>query len=107
MASSTITEAATSDPTAAQVAQVRAFNRFYTNVIGVLHGMYLDTPFTLTEGRLLFEIARQDAVEVSDLRRALDIAGRIDGPSSTQPGTQAGAPAPDRAGLAAIRTILG
>ena len=73
MASSTFTEAGTSDPTAAQVAQVRAFNRFYTNVIGVLHGPYLDSPFTLTEGRLLFEIARQDTVEVSDLRRALDI----------------------------------
>ena len=73
MADSTITKAGTSDPTAAQVAQVRAFNRFYTNVIGVLHGMYLDTPFTLTEGRLLFEIARQPAVEVADLRRALDI----------------------------------
>jgi DNA-binding MarR family transcriptional regulator/GNAT superfamily N-acetyltransferase len=73
MADSTITKAGTSDPTAAQVAQVRAFNRFYTNVIGVLHGMYLDSPFTLTEGRLLFEIARQPAVEVSDLRRSLDI----------------------------------
>jgi DNA-binding MarR family transcriptional regulator/GNAT superfamily N-acetyltransferase len=73
MTSSTIAEAGTSDPTAAQVAQVRAFNRFYTNVIGVLHGLYLDTPFTLTEGRLLFEIARQPAVEVSDLRRSLDI----------------------------------
>jgi DNA-binding MarR family transcriptional regulator/GNAT superfamily N-acetyltransferase len=63
----------TSGPTAPQVAQVRAFNRFYTNVIGVLHGMYLDSPFTLTEGRLLFEIARHPEVEVSDLRRALDI----------------------------------
>ena len=74
MAGSITTDAArTSDPTAAQVAQVRAFNRFYTNVIGVLHGMYLDSPFTLTEGRLLFEIARHPAVEVSDLRRALDI----------------------------------
>jgi DNA-binding MarR family transcriptional regulator/GNAT superfamily N-acetyltransferase len=73
MAGSIITEAGTSDPTAAQVAEVRAFNRFYTNVIGVLHGMYLDSPFTLTEGRLLFEIARRPAVEVSDLRRALDI----------------------------------
>jgi DNA-binding MarR family transcriptional regulator/GNAT superfamily N-acetyltransferase len=73
MASPTVTEAGTSDPTAAQVAQVRAFNRFYTNVIGVLHGMYLDSPFTLTEGRLLFEIARQPAVAVSDLRRSLDI----------------------------------
>jgi len=73
MAGAIITEAGTSDPTAAQVAEVRAFNRFYTNVIGVLHGLYLDTPFTLTEGRLLFEITRHAAVEVSDLRRALDI----------------------------------
>jgi DNA-binding MarR family transcriptional regulator/GNAT superfamily N-acetyltransferase len=73
MAGSIITDVGTSDPTAAQVAQVRAFNRFYTNVIGVLHGMYLDSPFTLTEGRLLFEIARQPEVEVSGLRRALDI----------------------------------
>jgi DNA-binding MarR family transcriptional regulator/GNAT superfamily N-acetyltransferase len=68
-----IAEPGAADPTAAQVAQVRAFNRFYTNVIGVLHGPYLDSPFTLTEGRLLFEIARQDTVEVADLRRALDI----------------------------------
>jgi len=73
MAASIIAEPAAADPTAAQVAQVRAFNRFYTNVIGVLHGPYLDSPFTLTEGRLLFEIARRDIVEVSDLRRALDI----------------------------------
>ena len=60
-------------PTPAQVAQVRAFNRFYTNVIGVLHGLYLDTPYTLTESRLLFEIARLGTTEVSWLRQALDI----------------------------------
>ena len=73
MAGSIIVEHAAADPTAEQVAQVRAFNRFYTNVIGVLHGMYLDSPYTLTEGRLLFEIASHGSVEVSDLRRALDI----------------------------------
>jgi DNA-binding MarR family transcriptional regulator/GNAT superfamily N-acetyltransferase len=60
-------------PTKGQVAQVRAFNRFYTNVIGVLHDMYLDTPYTLTESRVLFEIARLGTVEVSWLRQALDI----------------------------------
>jgi DNA-binding MarR family transcriptional regulator/GNAT superfamily N-acetyltransferase len=73
MAGSIVAEPAAVDPTAAQVAQVRAFNRFYTNVIGVLHGMYLDSTYTLTEGRLLFEIASHGSVEVSDLRRALDI----------------------------------
>ena len=73
MAGSIIAEPGTSEPTAAQVAQVRAFNRFYTNVIGVLHDMYLDTPYTLTESRLLFEVARLGTVEVSWLRQALDI----------------------------------
>src|SRR5579862_3378203 len=63
----------TAGPTRAQVAQVRAFNRFYTNVIGVLHDMYLDTPYALTESRLLFEIARLGTVEAPWLRQALDI----------------------------------
>jgi DNA-binding MarR family transcriptional regulator/GNAT superfamily N-acetyltransferase len=60
-------------PTPAQVAQVRAFNRFYTNVIGVLHDMYLDTPYTLTESRVLFEIARLGTAQVPWLRQSLDI----------------------------------
>ena len=33
----------------AAVAAVRAFNRFYTNTIGLLRGKYLDTPYSLTE----------------------------------------------------------
>jgi DNA-binding MarR family transcriptional regulator/ribosomal protein S18 acetylase RimI-like enzyme len=52
---------------------VRAFNRFYTNVIGLVHGMYLDMPYSLTEARLLYEMARRDVTRVADLRRALDI----------------------------------
>jgi DNA-binding MarR family transcriptional regulator/GNAT superfamily N-acetyltransferase len=55
------------------VAAVRAFNRFYTNVIGLLRGKYLDTPYSLTEARLLFELAQRDASEVADLRRMVDI----------------------------------
>jgi DNA-binding MarR family transcriptional regulator/GNAT superfamily N-acetyltransferase len=58
---------------AEQVAAVRAFNRFYTNVIGLLHGMYLDMPYSLTEARLLFEMAHRDVSAVADLRRSLDI----------------------------------
>lgn len=56
-----------------QVAAVRAFNRFYTNVIGLVHGMYLDMPYPLTEARLLFELAQRDVTAAADLRRALDI----------------------------------
>ncbi len=57
----------------AAVASVREFNRFYTNVIGLLHGKYLDTPYSLTEARLLFELGQRDASEVADLRRVVDI----------------------------------
>lgn len=56
-----------------QVAAVRAFNRYYTNVIGLVHGMYLDMPYSLTEARLLFELSRQDITAVADLRRGLDV----------------------------------
>ena len=57
----------------AVVAAVRGFNRFYTNVIGLLRGKYLDTPYSLTEARLLFELAQRDTNEVTDLRCAVDI----------------------------------
>ena len=69
----TISARRTTGPTPAQVAQVRAFNRFYTNVIGVLHGMYLDLPYTVTEGRVLFEIASAGTADVTWLRQSLDI----------------------------------
>ena len=60
-------------PGDAAVAAVRAFNRFYTNLIGLLRGKYLDTPYSLTEARILFELAQRDASEVTDLRRTVDI----------------------------------
>jgi DNA-binding MarR family transcriptional regulator/GNAT superfamily N-acetyltransferase len=57
----------------AAVPAVRAFNRFYTNLLGLLRGKYLDTAYSLTEARLLFELARRDASEATDLRQAVDI----------------------------------
>jgi DNA-binding MarR family transcriptional regulator/GNAT superfamily N-acetyltransferase len=55
------------------IARVRAFNRFYTNVIGVLSEGLLDSPYSLTEARLIFELAQRDATEVTALRHDLDI----------------------------------
>ncbi|MBO0868777.1 MAG: MarR family transcriptional regulator [Micromonosporaceae bacterium] len=55
------------------VAVVREFNRFYTNVIGLLRGGLVDTPYTLTEARVLYELAQRDAIELAELRRDLDI----------------------------------
>jgi DNA-binding MarR family transcriptional regulator/N-acetylglutamate synthase-like GNAT family acetyltransferase len=55
------------------VAAVRRFNRYYTNVIGALGEGHLDTPFTLTEARVLYELAHHDARDVVELRRELGL----------------------------------
>jgi DNA-binding MarR family transcriptional regulator len=60
-------------PTDDMVATVRGFNRFYTNVIGVLRAGLFDTPYTLTEARVIFELAQRDAVDGAWLRQELDI----------------------------------
>ncbi|MEV1115699.1 GNAT family N-acetyltransferase [Actinosynnema sp. NPDC049800] len=54
------------------VADVRAFNRFYTGVIGVLDRGYLASPYSLTEVRVLFELAAGPR-EAADLRAALSL----------------------------------
>jgi DNA-binding MarR family transcriptional regulator/GNAT superfamily N-acetyltransferase len=52
---------------------VRRFNRFYTRQIGVLRKTYLDSPYSLGEMRVLYEIAHGDGVTASDIGRALDL----------------------------------
>ena len=52
---------------------VRDFNRFYTRVIGVLEEGLLHTPYTLTEARVVFELAQRDSTEVTALRRDLGL----------------------------------
>ncbi|HSP49061.1 MAG TPA: helix-turn-helix domain-containing GNAT family N-acetyltransferase [Pseudolabrys sp.] len=52
---------------------VRRFNRFYTRQIVVLRKTYLDSPYSLGEMRVLYEIAHGDGVTASDIGRALDL----------------------------------
>ena len=52
---------------------VRRFNRFYTRQIGVLRKTYLDSPYSLGEMRVLYEIAHGDSMTASDIGRALDL----------------------------------
>jgi DNA-binding MarR family transcriptional regulator/GNAT superfamily N-acetyltransferase len=53
------------------VVAVRAFNRFYTTHLGLLRDDLLGTAYTLTEARILFELAQADRTEVTALRQAL------------------------------------
>jgi DNA-binding MarR family transcriptional regulator/GNAT superfamily N-acetyltransferase len=58
---------------AQRIDAVRAFNRFYTRLIGVISEGLLETPYSLTEARVIFELAQRDLCEVTDLRRSLDL----------------------------------
>ena len=52
---------------------IRRFNRFFTRRIGVLREGLLHTPYSLTEARVLFEIANRDDLSGSDLSRELGL----------------------------------
>jgi DNA-binding MarR family transcriptional regulator/ribosomal protein S18 acetylase RimI-like enzyme len=56
-----------------RIAMVRRFNRFYTRQLGVLRKTYLDSPYSLGEARVLYEIANGGALTASDIGRALDL----------------------------------
>lgn len=55
------------------VAEIRGFNRFYTEVIGVLGAGLLDTPYSLTEARVLFELGTRGAADAVLIRELLGL----------------------------------
>lgn len=53
--------------------QVRRFNRFYTNVIGLVNKTVLESPYSLAEVRVLLEIDKAGECKASDLTELLQI----------------------------------
>jgi DNA-binding MarR family transcriptional regulator/N-acetylglutamate synthase-like GNAT family acetyltransferase len=55
------------------VAAVRRFSRFWTRRIGALEEGYLESPFSLTEVRVLYELAHAEETSASQLREELGL----------------------------------
>ena len=61
------------DPAAPAVQRVRAFNRFYTRRLRLLDAGHLGSPFSLSEVRVLYEIAHRDGASAGAIASALDL----------------------------------
>ncbi len=56
-----------------RISAVRRFNRFHTRQIGLLQAGYLDSPFSLTQVRVLYELAHHERTTASELARDLGL----------------------------------
>lgn len=55
------------------IKEIRAFNRFYTNIIGVVDRHILESPYSLTEVRVLFEIYHDPNATVRKIKNFLHV----------------------------------
>lgn len=61
------------DDLVANIASVRAFSRFYTSIIGLLDEGLLQSPYSMTEARVLFELGQNDETDLIRLRSDLGV----------------------------------
>jgi DNA-binding MarR family transcriptional regulator len=55
------------------IQEIRAFNRFYTGMIGLLDRYILNSSYTLPEVRVLYELYHRENATASDIIAALNI----------------------------------
>lgn len=55
------------------ITEIRGFNRFYTNILGLLDQQILESGYSLTEARILFEISKTEVCMANQLCSVLDI----------------------------------
>src|ERR1700709_32810 len=55
------------DHSDAEIAAVRAFNRFYTRKLGVLDQQLLKSPYSLSEARVLYELAHREDLSAKEI----------------------------------------
>ncbi|MBC9795537.1 MarR family winged helix-turn-helix transcriptional regulator [Sinomicrobium weinanense] len=53
--------------------EVRAFNRFYTDIIGLLNRNFLDSPYSLAEIRVVYEIFHHKGIRASQIMEIMHI----------------------------------
>jgi DNA-binding MarR family transcriptional regulator/GNAT superfamily N-acetyltransferase len=58
---------------AARVDAVRRFTRFYTLYAGVLHRRLLNSPYSLTEARVIYELAHHETATAAELAGELNL----------------------------------
>ena len=55
------------------IEEIRAFNRWYTGVIGLLDDVILESSFSLPEARILYELYHREGIQAGEITAMLGI----------------------------------